>query len=445
MGIRGSVDSRLKVDVFLLTGRRFVDVLGHPHLSGGAVSRQWLSQNPRIEDETVSVLDALIVGAGRSGLRFLRAALVAQPAHVALRIRTVIDENRSRLTAIEGNSIACVSSLEDAICLGPYDLIVLCVNESRRYSVFEELAARGVATKRIISEKPLTETLTQAEFVERRFDGTPIVVNFVERASRVVSEFRNWLRDNNHVVKRATFFWGKNRIGDRRPTIGVLSELSHPIDLVLHLADVAPGSSYRVLAAHGTSSRLSSHTQVYDTLHIGITVENGPLIDGSSSYTWPSRDRRLLVFSGLPTGPATHLSVLIFDQPIWDLDSLHIFDLARDPGRMVDVHRLRIRAADIPEERLTIHKVTRFLETAIEELNRAPSGNLADLRQAMYVQRILHDIDVVAATTNRSWRDAFSNTAASKEVAIHHTEIAIRKMLLREPLQHEDYIWDDGY
>jgi hypothetical protein len=35
---------------------------------------------------------------------------------------------------------------------------------------------------------------------------------------------------------RAHFYWGKNRINDHRPTIGVSSEAIHSLDLIQHVS-----------------------------------------------------------------------------------------------------------------------------------------------------------------------------------------------------------------
>ncbi|MEI6117917.1 MAG: hypothetical protein WCP92_01340 [bacterium] len=93
----------------------------------------------------------------------------------------------------------------------------------------------------------LVENIEQAEQLLHIFQDHEISINFVERHSIIIEKFKKWIHENDVYISRASFKRGKYRLHDSRPTVGVLSEISHPLDLILMLSDTSTNTSFRII------------------------------------------------------------------------------------------------------------------------------------------------------------------------------------------------------
>jgi len=336
----------------------------------------------------------LIAGLGRSGSRFVRAVQYMAQNGEPIRLAAVADPNADRRDVFAGSSIATFADYANAFDAGHYDIIINSLNEHQHFALFEALAARPQHRARILSEKPLTKTLAEAQAIGQLFPNHAIAVNFVERYSPICGTVRDYIHANNLTVARANFFWGKYRVHDPRPTIGVISEISHPLDLALSLADVQPGTPYAIQIGNAvTSDYAGTSTNTLDTVTVAMRLDSGLLITGTSSFTWAGRDRRLELMLADTTGTITQMLALAFDDPLWDIDHVEGFDLRADGGRAAKVWERRIAENEIPEDAFSVYKLVGFLRHNLATLHdTAPTPHLAYLDQAIYVQRILHDI-----------------------------------------------------
>jgi predicted dehydrogenase len=178
----------------------------------------------------VQTLSVLVIGVGRSGGRFVRALNYLERIGLPVQVVALCDLNPAPLDTLSA-ATAIFSDVRVALPAAEPDVVVVCVNEAAHFEVLKaisELAPRAL----VMCEKPLTETLEQFIHIERLFAPDTITVNFVERYSPIVSDFTDWRKNESVENLRAEFFWGKYRYRDPRPTMGVLSEIAHPIDLV---------------------------------------------------------------------------------------------------------------------------------------------------------------------------------------------------------------------
>ena len=166
-------------------------------------------------------------GYGYAGTRFLRALRYLRTVSPNLITEIAICDRR--VTDI--NDLPQYRNLEQAIIDFNSNIAVVTTNECEHFAILKILENSKV--KIILCEKPLVETLEQANQCAEMFNTKLLSVNLVERYSDIVSEFAKWNKSNpDYEVKRVEFFWGKNRVKDLRPTIGVISEIIHSIDLI---------------------------------------------------------------------------------------------------------------------------------------------------------------------------------------------------------------------
>ncbi len=348
----------------------------------------------------------LIVGLGRAGSRFVRAIQYLNSTNYRIELTAVADSKGAKLEPFRQNGIAAFTAYSDALQAGKYDIIINCLNEKDHYNFFKYVMDNSIPYQRIISEKPLTETIDQAEDVRQAYDEKDISINFIERYSQIINDVRDKLLEDDLRISRANYFWGKYRIHDHRPTMGVLSEISHPIDLITWLASVDPGCPYQIQVGPVISSDFSPHADcVFDSITAGILFKNGLLVTGSSSFVWEGRDRRIELFLSDQTGELIQMLTLRFDNPFWDIDHLVCYDLQSQAGVPVKMWARRITQAEIPNQTFSIQKMVGFLKENLHELqDKKDSKSLARLSQGLYVQRILEDLK-----------------NASKDVCFHHS------------------------
>lgn len=386
----------------------------------------------------------LIIGLGRSGSRFVRAA---QCLNHNIKLKAVADNKVNRVEVFRQNGIAAFPCYRDALEAEQFDIIVNCLNEEDHYAFFKYIAQNSISYQRILSEKPLTETLHQAKEVVRLFDEKAVSINFVERYSPIIENIHKKLRDDNLTIVRANFFWGKYRIHDHRPTMGILSEMSHPIDLITWLAQVKPGTSYQLKVGIAISSDFSPHSDcVLDSVTAGIFFNNGLLVTGTSSFVWEGRDRRIELFLSNKTGEVTQLLTLRFDSPLWDIDHLSCYDLQAQGGKPVKLWTRTVEREEIPVQMFSIHKIVKFLEENLFDLqNQRDNRTLAYLNQGVYVQQILEDI-VIAANNSCFHKTMFRNGSGERYIRsprLDEHEEALSSFASRDFLDRS-LTWDDG-
>ncbi|MEU3479153.1 Gfo/Idh/MocA family protein [Streptomyces sp. NPDC033754] len=330
-----------------------------------------------------NVEDVLVVGYGYAGRRFATALRHLAGEGFPVRIVGVCDREGHRLPDGETG----FTDLTEALRVLRPSVVCVTVNETQHASVYRTLSAYGRAL--VLSEKPLTADAEDGARAVADLAGHGFSMNLVERFSPVVRECARWLDEQGPFeLLRVETFWGKHRIGDARPTMGVLSELIHPLDLIHRLF---PGRPLDVLHAQGVASDLDvSSAATLDSLDVTARMGGAPVLL-HSSYAWPKRVRTVSALlrserSGM------HRVNLVFDTPHWDCDSLEIVAIAPD-GHYRVVHGMETRAADVPAPIRGVAKVVEYLRCSIRHWRaggpEATGTELVGLETAMDLQTTL--------------------------------------------------------
>jgi len=402
------------------------------------------------ESGTQRPVTVAVVGLGQAGARFVRACMVLCSEARPVRIVAGVDVSSERLRYIEERlPFPCFESVEALVSAGvDADLAIVSVPERQHFEILSALRRGVPRLARILCEKPLAASAQEAWELARQFADTEISVNFVERFSPVVGDLLGFMRRQQRRVLRANCFWGKYRIKDARPTPGVISvELAHPLDLIMMLADVRPQTPFRVRSAVGSRSDFDVGGDgrfPLDTVHAGLEFESGVQVMMSSSLLWAERERRIELTLGDEDGVATEMAVLCFDQPIWDLDRLDLYDLRRQGGRPAHIERFETAAASWPADRLTIAKVCRFLEANLDELFGIHSDLMPRLTHSAHVQQVMETIEIAAganAMLMSCYAEPRESGAASPSAQVEFLSRVARGVSVDD----REYIWDHPY
>lgn len=330
----------------------------------------------------------LVVGHGYAGRRFVTALRHLADTGVPVELVGVCDRNPVRLPA----DVAGFTDLAEALRVLSPSVVCVTVNEAEHIAVYERL--RHLPRALVISEKPLTGRPHDLPMATASLAGHVFAMNLVERFSPVVREYRAWAaRQDGLEVVRAEAFWGKHRVGDPRPTVGVLSELIHPLDLVRYLFGV---EELRVLGGYGVESDFSPHAPVLlDSVDVYADMAGAPVLL-HSSFAWPARQR--LVTALLWSVTAGMLRVeLEFDSPHWDCDRLDVLTVGPD-GHWEPLLHLSTDVTDLPAPIRGVGKVVRFIESALRTWRGEPAEDeQVNLGVAVRLQEITDEIDHVIA------------------------------------------------
>jgi predicted dehydrogenase len=327
---------------------------------------------------------ALVVGHGYAGKRFVTALRHLAGAGAPVELVGVCDRSATRLPA----GVAGFTDLADALRTLRPSVICVTVNESDHLAVYEQLASYHRAL--VISEKPLTTDSRHIDRAREVLGGHCFAMNLVERFSPVVREYRRWARSHGSLdVVRVETFWGKHRVGDPRPTIGVLSELVHSLDLVRYL--FLPGK-LRILGGHGVESDFSPHSAaILDTVDVHAAMGEIPVLM-RSSYAWPTRQRIVTALLWSARGGLIRVK-LEFDIPHWDCDRLEISTIAPD-GHWERVHNLATHVSSLPAAIRGVGKVVSFVESSLSTWRgHGVTDEHVDLATAAELQEITDEID----------------------------------------------------
>ncbi|UJF35535.1 Gfo/Idh/MocA family protein [Paenibacillus hexagrammi] len=342
-----------------------------------------------------------LIGFGSAGSRFMRSIVHRQRTVGDVRLDAVCDTNAERLALFESFPIKTYTDVTAMLAENQFDLLIVATNESSHYNVLCDIHRNHRTCKRILVEKLLVENLSLAEKIRSMFRETDIAVHFVERHSPVLRLLKTWMNEQQVRVSRASFFWGKFRLYDHRPTIGVISEISHPIDLITMLGDIPAGMPFEIMGGSYIFSDFSvSGDQVLDTINVSIKFANDIVVSGNSSFLWSSRRREIQLYLSNESRCVTHLVTLSFDNPRWDVDSCSIYKVNLPDGKSHLVQQWEVTEEDLIEAISCVNKTNLFVNANIEEVSGLGyCEELARLSQSVYIQEI---IEAIAGHANQN-------------------------------------------
>jgi predicted dehydrogenase len=352
----------------------------------------------------------LVVGHGNAGSRFLRALRHGHCAQL-FNVVAVVD-HRPQPSVSAGYRV--YSDLELALQVEAPELVVVCVNEQAHFDVLDDVLS-AASVRHVVCEKPLTRTLEEFRRLAPERRGIPISLNFCERYSPIIDDCSGWLARTGATVARVEFGWGKYRVRDPRPTMGVLSELSHPLDLSRHLLGVSAQTTLRLVSAAATYSDYSSFS---DRAPDGVSLIGdlgGCLIVGSSSFVWEERRRRLVLYARTDVDGRSWMLVLDFDNPAWDDDTFTVYELEPTGGRRQRIDQTRYRALGLPETVRYVQKIYRYLLDVANSCAEIPCHRYADLDDARWAQTVLEEIGEYA---QEATGQAYSRLFAAEAVPV---------------------------
>jgi predicted dehydrogenase len=324
----------------------------------------------------------LIVGHGYAGSRFRRALTHLRRQGLPLEIVGVADVDRAR----HPHDLPGFVCVESALAALTPDVICVTVNESAHADVLAACAQLPSAL--LLLEKPLTATLTSAQALAPGLSGHMLSMNLVERFSRPFTTYRAWVAERGPLeAVRVEAFWGKHRLLDQRPTMGVHSELIHALDLIDHVFVPLAGATWQAI---GVSSDFSpADDDVLESVDASTCVAGVP-VTLHSSFVWPTRMRQVTALLRSPR--QLFRATFDFDRPHWDCDHLQIVEIASS-GRWEPVLEESTDITDVPEEIRGVGKLTSFLERSLRGWrNGARDADLVGLTEALKLQEQIEQI-----------------------------------------------------
>ncbi|WP_431897573.1 Gfo/Idh/MocA family oxidoreductase [Micromonospora haikouensis] len=322
----------------------------------------------------------LIIGHGYAGRRFLTALRYLRREGLPVDVVGVVDIRPDHLPA----DLPCYLDLDTALRELRPTVVCVTVNEAAHAEVFRALGRLDRVL--VLAEKPLVADQRDEESVVASLRQHMFSMNLVERFSPMVTRCREWMRaEGPWTVTRTEAFWGKHRIGDARPTMGVLSELIHALDLIGH---VFGADKPEIIRSSGVLSDLSPYaTDVLDSLDVIALNGDAPMLL-HTSFSWPAR-MRLVTTLLWSERSGIHRVELELDTPHWDCDRLEIKSITPD-GRWTTVLRDSTEVMALPTEIRGVGKVVEFVRASLYGWwERSDGADLVDLAAAARLQDTL--------------------------------------------------------
>ncbi|MET9070761.1 Gfo/Idh/MocA family oxidoreductase [Streptomyces sp. NPDC004232] len=329
----------------------------------------------------------LIAGMGYAGSRFLSALRSLDgPDGVGARLEFAYHaRHRTR------EDIPYFGSLPQALRDFAPDLVIVAVTDSAHAEILTALDGyRGF----VLAEKPLTSRQDDLAAVASALRHTSgFAMDLVERHSDVTMALRDYAGRHELRLVRAHATWGKDRINDHRPTVGVTSEVIHSLDL---LRLIGPRDhAVEPVDVIGVASDFSvSGPEVLDSVALTASLGGAP-VTVYSSFTNITRQRTVDCTFRAPDDSLVHATA-VYDTPVWDADRLRIWrrtDAGEQTLSVVDT-----REDPVPQELRGIVKLRRLVADALRFVVHGtdPLVGFAGLDESIALQRLLNRIEDMA-------------------------------------------------
>ncbi|MEW9516116.1 Gfo/Idh/MocA family protein [Streptomyces tubercidicus] len=335
-------------------------------------------------------LKVLIAGMGYAGSRFL-TALRSLDGSQGMGAELELAYHARRKSR---EDIPYFASLEQALADFTPDVVIVAVTDSAHAEVLTGLAGyEGF----VLAEKPLTSIHDDLDDVADSLRHTcGFALDLVERYSDATMALRDYVRRHDLRLVRAHATWGKDRINDHRPTVGVTSEVIHSLDL---LRWIAPGTdAVEPRDVVGVVSDFSiSGPAVLDSIALTATLGAAP-VTVYSSFTNITRQRTVDCTFRAPDGRLVYATA-VYDTPVWDADYLRIWQ--REQGREETLCEVDTRHHQVPDHLSAIVKLRRLVADVLRYVHcrETPEVAFADLAESVQLQQLLNTIETTARVT----------------------------------------------
>lgn len=261
-----------------------------------------------------------LFGTGYEGTR-LRESL-----HAAARLAGDGEPLEVREYGREGAArLAALTPAERAEAFRGARFLINATNDDQHESILELLSA---APGFVVAEKPLVAPHQGVgESWSRAWgDRDGFALNTVERYSAAVDHVRARIAAADLRIARINFVWAKNRFDDPRPTVGVVSEVIHPLDLAIHLLGGSATDVRLRSASVVESDYAAAGTVLPETVQVSFEL-GGAVVTGYSSFAHPSRSR-VFEITAVGRGGEREYFEIRFDDPAWDHDRVRHWSTA---------------------------------------------------------------------------------------------------------------------
>jgi len=318
---------------------------------------QELNQSPG------KMLTAGVIGVGMAGSRFVEAIQYLQKnAPESIKLSWVCDINAKALQKQADKGIPAYDDYKKALTDAPVDCIFACVNDVYHFDILQYIKDSNIPFRRIISEKPLTDTAERSQIVASRYNNQDISLNYVMRYSPIVADFLKFKHQHGLQITRAEYQWWKDRVNDPRTTPGVKSEACHPLELIIYMAGLEPTAKnptpYKVKQVGGIYTDYAiDGDDIMGEVHATLNINNGVTVSGSASFITKDK-RRLVTLWATDKRGNKYRANFNFDDPGQDDDSLTITRLG--PKRQI-VFKNSYHQADLPKGLGGNSRIVRFI------------------------------------------------------------------------------------
>jgi predicted dehydrogenase len=256
--------------------------------------------------------------------------------------------------------------------------------------------AQGV---HVLVEKPITETLEQAEILTQTAEVSNLIVQVghIERFNPTFSELRNVLEDLTPLainLRRLSPYEGSNTDVDV-----VLDLMIHDLDLVLNLMKQVPTSvnAYGLTAFSGAIDHAVAH----------LSFESGPLVTVTASRVTEQKVRSLEVtaMEAYLEGDLLNKSILVHRRTIGEY-------LNNNKYRQESI----VERIHVPIVEPLFVELQHFVESILESKTPRVSARdgLNALRLAHHIRSAIHERMIDADTINKSKPTRYSFIAPSQ-------------------------------
>ncbi len=371
------------------------------------------------QEQVPRVIDVMVLGAGRMGSVHIRAMREISQRYlepvfnISLRLSAV--ERDPQKWAALPDDVAVFADLEQALQEAPRpEIAMLAFNDDQHAEALHTLFDRHPDIQAVFSEKPLTETLAEAQGLlddlSRRYLSMNTVINF----SPVLNDDAPPGLPPDAQLIGFEAVWGKDRTADTRPSIGVPSESVHAISLI---TDMFGQRNLALKHGHAVVGDLTANARdvIYDMQAV-FEGESDLPVRFDTSYVLDSQHRRVTAYyesAGYVYAAEYSFDVKGADGRVTDL--CHVYQIDEDEGLISPVGGVAPQpiAMGNGQNQLTNDRVTAYnLLSLIDYLGIADkpteamiSKRLISLDAVMAIQGEIEQINVGNALLGLTRRD----------------------------------------
>ena len=303
-------------------------------------------------------MNLAIIGFGFSGKRFLKC-LVHLKEKFNLNIVGIVDRDIKLVSEVTEN-YKFYQSITDLLQEQTVDVVVISTNDNTHELIFDVL--KDYPSIGVICEKPLIGDFRKINDYNDYFENIKLTVNYVERMSPIIDLCVEKVSEFRIKIGKVIFNWGKDRFYDSRDTLGVLADITHPIDLVLFLLKL----KNVILSVDSQSKYVYTlrGTELLDSVSIRLQTPD-IVIAGNSSFLWESRRRSICLY-GHDHQTGCFQIKLIFDNPLWDSDSIEIVRFDELTKTKQVIFNENLSAEKLNTQLPQLNKVYSFLEQSLD-------------------------------------------------------------------------------